>query len=114
MNKSDAIDQAYRIATLEEPSEEVRELLYAQTFERALELLLVLRQANKVRNVEGFLRRAVQEGWTPQTSRQRVDRKAEGYSERYYISRGYSADQAREQVLKDREEIEKWRTTGKA
>lgn len=113
MNKLDAIGQVYRIAMLEEPGEEICALLHDQTFERALELLLVLRQAGRVRNVAGFLRRAVQEGWTPDTPRQRSDRKLEGYQERYYTSRGYSEDQARQQVIKDREDLNQWRTTGR-
>lgn len=103
MNKGEAIDQAFRIATLTEPTDEIRSLLRPLEFERVLELLLMLRMSSKpVRNPAGFLRRAVQEGWVPGQLPEKVDRKLENAEERWYINRGYTPEQAREKVLADR------------
>lgn len=103
MNKSKAIDQAYRIATLTEPTEEVRGLLWPLEFERALELLLMLRMSTRpVRNPAGFLRWAIAEGWTPATLPQKIDRKTENAEVRYHTRRGMTDDQARQEVIENR------------
>ncbi|MFD1179706.1 hypothetical protein ACFQ3W_25865 [Paenibacillus puldeungensis] len=108
MKVGDALDQVFRISMLQEPTDEIRNLLCGQSFERALELLLLLRMTPKVRNVPGFLRRAIQEGWTPSTLPQKIDRRLEGVEERYYLRKGYSPDQAHEKVLENRENFKRW------
>lgn len=103
MNKMAAVDQAFRIATLTEPTEEIRALLGALEFERVLELLLMLRQSpKKVQNPVGFLRRAIKEGWMPEQQPQKIDRKIENAEERYYLRRGYTPEQAYQAVLDGR------------
>lgn len=103
MGKSEAIRQVYIIATLQEPSEAVMQLLCGLEFDRALELLLLMRQSSRtVKNPAGFLRRAIEEGWTPDTTPQKVDRKLENHEERYFIRRGYTPEQARELVRRGR------------
>lgn len=102
MNKLLMIDQAYKLATLAEPTEEVRRLLEGQELERVFELLLILRGWPNVRNPAGFLRRAIQEGWTPETRPQAVNRKLENYEERFYMRRGYSEAEAHEKVIQGR------------
>lgn len=102
MKKSEAIDQAYRIGTLTEPTEEIQAILHAQDFERALELLLVLRLAGNVRNVAGFLRRAVEEGWKPGTTPQKVNRKFENAERRIYERQGMTSEEAQARVVSHR------------
>ncbi|WP_227877191.1 hypothetical protein, partial [Paenibacillus macerans] len=82
VENSQIIEQAYKLVTLAEPTEEVRQLLEGQELERVFELLLILRGWPNVRNPAGFLRRAIQEGWTPETKPQKVDRRLENYEER--------------------------------
>lgn len=99
MNKLVAIDQAFRIATLTEPTDEIRSLLRALEFERVLELLLMLRQSpKKVLNPAGFLRRAIQESWTPGQQPQKLDRRLENTEQRIYERKGYTPEQARQAV----------------
>ncbi|MBY9088001.1 hypothetical protein KIH86_27810, partial [Paenibacillus sp. HN-1] len=91
MNKLAAIDQAYRIATLTEPTEEIQALLGDLDFGRVLELLLLMRQSPRpVRNPAGFLRRAIQEDWRPGQLPQQVDRHKENIEEQLYIRRGHA------------------------
>lgn len=76
MKKHEAIDQAWRIATLTEPGGDVRELLYDLEFERVLELLLILRQSPKpVQFPAGFVRRAIESGWTAATLPEKIERR---------------------------------------
>jgi hypothetical protein len=76
MEKETAVTLAYQIATLSSPSQEVLDLLVPIKYERVLELLLVLRQSpQKVKSPAGFLRRAISEGWTPETMPEPVARR---------------------------------------
>ena len=104
MNKMDAVDQAYRIATLTEPTGEIRELLGGLSFERALELLLMLRQSpKKVQNPAGFLRRAIQEGWQPSQLPEKIDRRLENATQRIYERQGLTPEQARQATIASRQ-----------
>lgn len=104
MNKHDAIDQVFRIATLTEPTEEIRALLGGVSFERALELLLMMRQSPvPVKNPVGFLRRAIPEGWMPDQLPQKIDRRTENATERYYQRKGLSPEQARQATIESRQ-----------
>ncbi|PSL41286.1 hypothetical protein B0H94_12032 [Salsuginibacillus halophilus] len=66
--EGELIHMAFRLATLTDPSEEMQEVLEKQGVEAAFQALLVLRQSPKrVRNVEGFLKKALVMGWGPST-----------------------------------------------
>jgi hypothetical protein len=98
-----AIALAYQTATLTYPSFEIMELLRPLPFERVLELLLIMRQSPRpVKSPLNFLRRAIQEGWSPETMPEKVDRHMEYVEENHYILRGYTIDQAREKVQRNR------------
>lgn len=104
MNKMKAIEQAFRIATLMEPTDEIRAVLGGEEFERVLELLLMLRMSSSpVRHPAGFLRRAIQEGWAPGQIPEKVNRKVENIEERFYIGKGFTPDQAHAKVVADRQ-----------
>lgn len=102
MEKVKIIEQAYRLTMMEEPKEDILRLLEGEELERVFEVLLILRGWPNVRNPAGFLKRAIQEGWTPETKPQKVDRRLENYEERYYLRRGYTPEQAREMVIRGR------------
>lgn len=103
MNKLKAIEQVYRIGTLTEPSEATLRLLASVDFERVLELLLMMRMSERpVRNQEGYLKRAIEEGWTAVTLPQKIDRKLENTERRYYERRGYTTDEAQKKVVSGR------------
>ncbi|MDQ0496882.1 hypothetical protein [Paenibacillus brasilensis] len=100
-----AIATAYQIATLTYPSYEVFELLNPLPFERVLELLLIMRQSPRpVKSPVNFLRRAIQEGWSPETMPEKVDRHMEYLEENHYVRRGLTLDQAREKVQRNRQQ----------
>lgn len=97
------IATAYQIATLTYPSFEVIELLKPIPFERVLELLLIMRQSPRpVKSPLNFLKRAIQENWSPETMPEKVNRHVEYLEENIYVRRGYSIDEAREIVQKKR------------
>lgn len=97
------IATAYQIATLTYPSFEVIELLKPIPFERVLELLLIMRQSPRpVKSPLNFLKRAIQENWSPETMPEKVNRHMEYLEENIYVRRGYSIDEAREIVQKKR------------
>lgn len=67
------ISYAYQIAFLCEPSQKMMILLTGSGIERALEIILVMRQSPKqpIRNPEGFVKKAILQGWKPNTSSQK-------------------------------------------
>ncbi|MFD1130566.1 hypothetical protein ACFQ3J_20690 [Paenibacillus provencensis] len=97
------IATAYQIATLTYPSFEVIELLKSIPFERVLELLLIMRQSPRpVKSPLNFLKRAIQENWSPETMPGKVNRHIEYLEENIYVRRGYTIDEAREIVQQKR------------
>lgn len=59
---------AYQIAFLCEPSESILHRLKSCGLERALEIILTMRQSpNPIKNPEGFIQKAVVLGWKPNT-----------------------------------------------
>lgn len=112
MSRHREIALAYQIATLTYPSFEVMQLLEPLPLDRALELLLILRQSPKpVRSPLNFLRRAIDEAWTPETMPEKVNRHIQNHEERFYMERGYSPDQAREKARQNRFNPDPWRNT---
>lgn len=99
MKKWDSINLVYQIATLTYPSFEIMELLEPLDFERTLELLLILRQQpKKVTSPLNFLRRAIEENWTAETTPQKVDRRLENTTANIYARKGYDPATARKKA----------------
>lgn len=104
MTKTDALRTVYRIATLQEPSDETIDMLSAVPFERALEVLLVMRQYGKpIRTPGNFIRRALAEGWTPETAPRPANRRLENIEKDFYMRRGYTEAEAIQQMQRERE-----------
>lgn len=69
------ITLAYQAVTLMEPTRELLELLSQVGIERTLEVLLVMQQSpKKVKNPLGFIKKAIQQAWTPYTTPSSIPR----------------------------------------
>lgn len=99
MKKLDSLILVYQISTLTYPTKEVLELLVPLEYERTLELLLILRQQpKKVISPLNFLRRAIQENWTAETTPQKVNRHEENITANFYEKKGYAPETARQKA----------------
>ena len=59
---------AYEAVTLTSPTEDILPLLSVVGIKRTLEILLIMRQsATKVKNPDGFIKKAIRENWSPTT-----------------------------------------------
>jgi len=94
LGKRSSIEKVYQIATLTFPSEEITELLCTQEFERALELLLIIRQTRALKSPINLLRRAIKENWTVEVMPERINRRLQGAVERNLIRRGLDPAEA--------------------
>lgn len=62
----DLVTLAYKAVTLTSPTEDMVALLSHVGIQRCLEILLIMQQSSKkVRNVEGFIKKAIRENWSP-------------------------------------------------
>lgn len=102
MEREKAVILAYQIATLSSPSAEVLDMLLPLRYERTLELLLVLRQSpREVKSPANFLRRAIAEGWTPETLPEAINRREQNIEARHYMKRGASRSEAEAKALEN-------------
>ncbi|WP_195573917.1 hypothetical protein [Paenibacillus sp. 1001270B_150601_E10] len=68
INEPATVYMGYLLATLKEPSEETMELLCSVPCERALEILLLMREHKKrINSPKNFIKRAIEEGWSVTT-----------------------------------------------
>ncbi|MED3915605.1 helix-turn-helix domain-containing protein [Priestia megaterium] len=66
--ESTLVKLAYEAVTLTSPKEEMVNILSVVGIERTLEILLIMRQsATKVKNPDGFIKKAISENWSPST-----------------------------------------------
>ncbi|MBC2724125.1 MAG: helix-turn-helix domain-containing protein [Desulfosporosinus sp.] len=80
------ISLAFQAVTLTSPSNEILEVLSSVGIGRTLEILLVMQQSpTKVKNPLGFIKRAIQEGWSPLTLPKKIDRRWQNIEERLGI-----------------------------
>lgn len=57
---------AYQAVTLTSPTDEILSILSVVGVKRTLEILLIMQQsATKVKNPDGFIRKAIRENWSP-------------------------------------------------
>lgn len=62
------IKLAYQAVTLTSPTDEILFVLSVVGIKRTLEILLIMQQsATKVKNPDGFIKKAVRENWSPTT-----------------------------------------------
>ncbi|KMN41079.1 helix-turn-helix domain-containing protein [Bacillus sp. LK2] len=59
---------AYEAVTLTSPTKEIHSVLSVVGIKRTLEILLIMQQsATKVKNPDGFIKKAIRENWSPTT-----------------------------------------------
>lgn len=94
---------SYKIAMLADPDDEMMELLCSISYERVLEILLIMRESSRpIRTPLNFVRRAIAEGWSTSTQPQQVNRRLENHTKRIYMQRGMTADAAQARVMHER------------
>ncbi|MBB6448020.1 helix-turn-helix domain-containing protein [Bacillus benzoevorans] len=66
---------AYQAVTMTSPTESMMNILSHIGIKRTLEILLIMQQSpNKVKNPEGFIKKAISKGWIPTTLPIKKDR----------------------------------------
>jgi len=66
--ESTLVKLAYEAVTLTSPTEEMLNILSVVGIHRTLEILLIMQQsATKVKNSDGFIKKAIRENWSPST-----------------------------------------------
>lgn len=75
-NLKEIVALAYQAVTTLQPTEEIVGILESVGIRRTLEVLIVLQQSpTVVRNVNGFIKKAIIENWTPETVAIKIPRK---------------------------------------
>ncbi|GAB6455438.1 hypothetical protein bcgnr5378_62170 [Bacillus cereus] len=68
VEESELVKLAYEVVTLTSPTQEIFTLLSVVGIKRTLEILLIMQQsATKVKNPDGFIKKAIRENWSPTT-----------------------------------------------
>lgn len=66
VDETELVKLAYEAVTLTSPTEEILSVLSVIGIKRTLEILLIMQQsATKVKNPDGFIKKAVRENWSP-------------------------------------------------
>lgn len=67
-NSKELVSLAYQAVTMTSPTDTIINLLNYIGIRRTLEILLIMSQSpKKVKNPEGFIRKAISKGWSPST-----------------------------------------------
>lgn len=65
-NETELVKLAYQAVTLTSPTDELLSMLSDAGIKRTLEILLIMQQSTtKVKNPDGFIRKAIRENWDP-------------------------------------------------
>jgi excisionase family DNA binding protein len=82
-NEQELVKLAYEAVTLTSPTEQMVNILSYVGIKRTLEILLIMQQSpNKVKNPEGFIRKAISKGWTPTSLPQKIDKRLAEFENR--------------------------------
>lgn len=75
-DESELVKLAYEAVTLTSPTDEILSILSVVGIKRTLEILLIMQQsATKVKNPDGFIRKAIRENWSPTSTSIKMPRK---------------------------------------
>lgn len=75
-DESELVKLAYQVVTLTSPTDEILSVLLVVGIERTLEILLIMQQSpTKVKNPDGFIRKAIRENWNPTSTPIKMPRK---------------------------------------
>ncbi|WP_342567776.1 helix-turn-helix domain-containing protein [Psychrobacillus sp. FSL K6-4046] len=65
-NETELVKLAYQAVTLNSPTDEILSILSVVGIKRTLDILLIMQQSvTKVKNPDGFIRKAIRENWSP-------------------------------------------------
>ncbi|ASS96627.1 helix-turn-helix domain-containing protein [Peribacillus simplex] len=68
VDEIELVKLAYQAVTLTSPTDEMLSILSVVGIKRTLEILLIMQQSvSKVKNPDGFIRKAIRENWSPST-----------------------------------------------
>ncbi|HDX9578099.1 TPA: helix-turn-helix domain-containing protein [Bacillus pseudomycoides] len=74
--EGDLVKLAYEAVTLISPTEEILTILSVVGIKRTLEILLIMQQsATKVKNPDGFIKKAIRENWSSTTVPVKISKK---------------------------------------
>jgi excisionase family DNA binding protein len=75
-DETELVKLAYEAVTLTSPNDEILSILSVVGIKRTLEILLIMQQsATKVKNPDGFIRKAIRENWSPTSTPIKLPRK---------------------------------------
>lgn len=75
-DETELVKLAYEAVTLTSPTDEILSILSVVGNKRTLEILLIMQQsATKVKNPDGFIRKAIRENWGPTSTPIKMPRK---------------------------------------
>jgi excisionase family DNA binding protein len=75
-DESELVKLAYQAVTLTSPPDEILSVLSVVGIKRTLEILLIMQQSTtKVKNPDGFIRKALRENWTPTSTPIKLSRR---------------------------------------
>jgi excisionase family DNA binding protein len=75
-DETDLVKLAYEAVTVTSPTNEIFSILSVVGIKRTLEILLMMQQsATKVKNPDGFIRKAIRENWSPTSTPIKMPRK---------------------------------------
>ncbi|MBG9536134.1 MULTISPECIES: helix-turn-helix domain-containing protein [Bacillus cereus group] len=76
IDETELIKLAYEAITLASPTDDILSILYVVGIKRTLEILLIMQQSpTKVKNPNGFIKKAIRENWSPESVPVKIPRK---------------------------------------
>lgn len=82
-SEQELVKLAYEAVTLTSPTDQMVQILAYVGIKRTLEILLIMQQSpHKVKNPEGFIRKAISKGWSPTTLPQKIDKRLAEFESR--------------------------------
>ena len=77
VDETELVKLAYQAVTLTSPTDEILSILSVVGIKRTLEILLIMQQsATKVKNPDGFIKKAIRENWSPTSIPIKLPRKS--------------------------------------
>ncbi|MEH6944511.1 helix-turn-helix domain-containing protein [Bacillus sp. JJ722] len=77
IDESELVRLAYQAVTLNSPTDEMLSILSIVGIKRTLEILLIMQQSpRKVKNPDGFIKKAIRENWNPTSTPIKLSRKS--------------------------------------
>jgi excisionase family DNA binding protein len=82
-DEQELVRLAYEAVTLTSPTDQMVQTLAYVGIKRTLEILLIMQQSpHKVKNPDGFIRKAISKGWSPTTLPQKIDKRLTEFESR--------------------------------